>query len=500
VIIQHEVGVPGLKKILILLLFLLPASLTWLSCGGPSAPSTQTTGVKFRAFITNNVSAGTASAGVYIVDAQDDVRPNTPPVSAGNTPGMMVVSPNLAQTLVFSGNGTQSSDNLLSFINNASEQNAAHLSLPGMTQSFVVSPDSSTAYVALPTAPVIGQSPGVVEVISMSSASVTSTISCPPGNPAPAVCVSTDPNLLGINTAFTYLSIGNTGNRLLAFNQGSGQNFDSVANVVDVITPSSIGTANPVVTFVPGFDHPIWAYFNSDDTTAYVLNCGPECGGIQASIQPLDLTTNTPGAPVPVPAATVALVNNSTMYLAGTPYSGGVPSQLCAPYETTAATTCGVLTIFDLNTMSVVQPPVQPPYCTAGQQCPILITDGYHNRIALGYNGQLYIGARTCTEIVPPVPAPTGAEVRGCLSIYNTLGAAVGSVPAGGILIPPMNGDATGIQPIATRQVVYVVQGGSLRIYDDTIDALEYNPNDSNNPGEISNLVGQFFDVLTVDF
>jgi hypothetical protein len=159
-----------------------------------------------------------------------------------------------------------------------------------------------------------------------------------------------------------------------------------------------------------------------------------------------------------------------------------------------------VLTIFDLNTMSVVQPPVEPPNCPAGQQCPIIITDGYHDRIALGYNGQLYIGASRCTEIVPPVPPPAGAEVRGCLSLYNTLTSEVGSVPGGGVLIPPMNGDVTGIQPIATRQVVYVVQGGSLRIYDDTIDALEYNPNDSNNPGEISNLVGQFFDVVTVDF
>jgi hypothetical protein len=63
-----------------------------------------------------------------------------------------------------------------------------------------------------------------------------------------------------------------------------------------------------------------------------------------------------------------------------------------------------------------------------------------------------------------------------------------------------MNGDATGIEPIATRNVVYVAQGGSLRIYDTTIDALEYNPNDSKNPGQISSLVGYFIDVKTIDF
>ncbi|MFZ0796315.1 MAG: hypothetical protein WCA13_20170 [Terriglobales bacterium] len=508
-----------MKRVLILLLFLLPTSLTWLSCGG-SSPSgtTPTSGLKYRAFITNNVSAGTAAAGIYIVDAVNDVRATGSPISVGNTPGMMVVTPNRAQTLVFSGNGTQFSDNVFSVINNASEMNAAHVTLPGMTESFVVSPDSSTAYVAVPSASVVGQpSLGAVQVIGLSSGTVTATISCPPLNPnppnppPPPVCVTQGQGDQGINLPYQFLFIGNTGARLLAFSEGP----DPVADMIAVITPSSIETANPVVTFIPGFDHPVAAFFSSDDSTAYVLNCGPECGGTQASIQTLDLTTNTagpsgvvctPGGDPPcigtvnLVAGSVALLNGSTMYVAGTP-----ASQPCTG-QTTAATTCGVLTTVDLNTMTVTQPPVQPPYCPAGQQCPIIITDGYHNRIALGANGQLFIGARTCTEIFAPVPPVTGAEVRGCLSIYNTLTTPVASVPAGGVVIPPENGDVTGIQPIATRQVVYVVQGqsvpqgGTLYIYDDTIDALEYNPNDQYNPGQVSGLIGNFFDVKTVDF
>jgi hypothetical protein len=487
-----------LKRALILLFALLPASLAWLSCGAPTSGSAPTNTIKYRAFISNSVSAGTSAPGVYVVDAQNDVRGPGAPISAGNNPGMMVVTPNKAQTLVFSGNGLQDSDNVFTLINNAAQTTAAHMTLPGMTQSFVVSPDSSTAYVAVPTAPVTGQSPGIVQVISLSSGAVSGTIYCPPGNPTPAVCVSADPNLQGINPSYQYLAIGNTGARVLAFSSGSGTNFDSIPNVVAVITPSSLATANTLITFVPGFDHPVWAFFNSDDTTAYVVNCGPECGGIQASIQTLDLTTTPPtaGIAVPVPAATVAVVNNSTMYLAGTP----MPAPACAG-ETTQATTCGVLTIFDLGSMSVIQPPVQPAYCAPGQQCPIIITDGYHDRMALGSNGQLFIGARTCTEIVAPIPAPPGAEVRGCLSIYNTLGTGtVGSNPPGGVVIPPANGDVTGLQPIVTRRVVYVIQGGSLNIYDATIDALEYNPNDPNNPGEIFGLVGDFYDVVTVDF
>ena len=475
-----------MKRVLILLFSMLPASLMWLSCGSSSSTSssTKTSGVEYRALITNSVSAGSLIAGVYIVNAETDVRAAASAISAGNTPGMMVLTPNRAQTLVFSGNGTQSSDNQFTIINNAKESSAGQVTLPGMTESFVVSPDSSTAYVAVPTAPVVGQSPGVVEVISLNSGAITGVVDIP---------------------SVHYLSIDNSGNRIFGFSDNS----DSVA----VITPSNIGIpGSSVVTSVGGFDHPVWAYFSSDDSTAYVLNCGAECGGTQASVQTLDLTTNTagpsdvvciPGANPPCAgtvdllAGSVALVNGSTIYVAGTPpYIGGAPSQPCTG-QTTAATSCGLLTIVDLSTMTVTS-------------SPIVITDGYHTHLALGANGQLFIGAHTCTEIIPPLPPPAGAEVRGCLSIYNTQSVAVGTIQPGTVLIPPANGDVTGIQPFPTRgvsgrkpvasNVVYVIQGGSLAIYDATTDALEYNPNDPNNPGQIFGLIGQFIDVKTPDF
>ena len=457
-----------MKKVLILLLLLLPASLMWLSCGGAPSSSTTTSGLKYRAFVTNNVSSGSGAAGVYLVDAVNDVLGFTSPISVGNTPGMMVLTPNRAQTLVFSGNGTQFSDNQLSIINNASQAVVSHVTLPGMTESFVVSPDSSAAYVAVPTAPVVGQSPGIVEAISLSG-SITGEVDVP---------------------SVHYLSIDNSGTRILGFSDNS--------NAVAVITPSNIRSGN-AVTSIGGFDRPVSAFFSSDDRTAYVLNCGAECGGQQASLQQVNLTDNTlVGLAVPVCtpdkarcAGSEFLVSGSTMYVAGTPYSsGGGPSLLCSTGTmTTQATYCGLLTIFDLSSMSVTN------------SAPIVITDGYHNRMALAANGQLFIGARTCTEI------STTTETRGCLSIYNTLPTTtVGSVPPGGVLIPPANGDVTGIQPIAKRTVVYVIQGqgvslgGSLFIYDATTDALENNPNDPNNPGHINGLVGNFFDVKTIDF
>jgi hypothetical protein len=474
VIIQHEVGVPGLRRALILSLFLLPATLTWLSCGS-SSPSTgtRTSGLKYRAFVSDSVSAGTSSAGVYIVNAQTDVHPLVSPIAAGNTPGMMLVTPNRALTIVFSGTGTATSDNQLTFIDNVNETSSTHLTLPGMTESIAVSPDSSTGYVAVPTAPVVGQPPGAVDVVSLTNGNITGEVDVP---------------------AVHYLSIGNTGTRLLAFSDNS----DSVT----VITPSNIGLTGSVVSVpVTGFNRPVAAFFSSDDKTAYVLNCGPECGGTQASIQTLDLTTNTAGPPgvvcttggspscigtLDIAAGSVAFVNGSTMYVAGTPLS----AQPCTG-QTTAAAKCGLLSIVDLSSMTVTN---------SG----IAITDGYHNRIALGANGQLFIGARACTEIVGSISPPTG-EVRGCLSIYNTLSTAVGGASPGGVVIPPETGDVTGIQPISTRNVVYVVQGqnvqgGTLYIYDTTIDALEFNPNNSGTPGQVAGLVGDFVDVKTVDF
>lgn len=460
-----------MKKIPILLLFVLPASFICLSCGGSSPSATRTSGLPYRAFISNSVSSGASSAGVYVVNALSDVRPAVAPIAAGNNPGMMVLTPNLGLTLVFSGIGTQASDNQFTVINNASESAVGHVSLPGLTESFVVAPDSSTAYVAIPTASVVGQQPGLVEAISLNNGAFIGEVDIP---------------------SVHYLSIDNTGDRIFGFSDNS--------NSIAVITPSDIGIPgkNPV-SYICCFDSPVWALFSPDDTTAYVLNCGPECGGTQASIQKVDLTLTQclPSGVCPavsVPAATVAMLSGSTLYLAGTPYTGGVTSQPCTG-QTTQATTCGLITQFDLNTMSVVG-------------APIIITDGYHTRMAMGANGQLFIGARTCTEIVPPIPAPAGAETRGCLAVYNTLTTAVGSVPPGGILIPPANGDVTGLQPIGKRAdnpdiaqaVIYVVQGGSLDIYDLTIDVLEYNPNNPNNPGEIPNLVGQFIDVKIVDF
>ena len=133
----------------------------------------------------------------------------------------------------------------------------------------------------------------------------------------------------------------------------------------------------------------------------------------------------------------------------------------------TAATSCGRLTVVD----TVALTPATP----------VTISDGYHDQMQMGANSQLFVGSRNCTNI-----NISGGEVRGCLSIVNT-------GTGGGVTAPPDNGNVTAIEPIPNRNVVYVCEGGALRIYDTTTDKLQTTP-------EQPNVVGQAIDVKLVDF
>ena len=405
--------------------FVLLLACLALSCGY-SAPRSQqtTTKLQFRAFVSQDVSSPFTTAGLIIVDASKDVRALAPTISAGNNPGLMALSPNKRLTLAFSA-----SNNSITAINNSTQSSIGSATLRGPTESMAVSVDGSTAYAAVSSAPVVGQSPGALEVINLNGGSTTHI---------PV-------------TSARYLVQSHNGNRILVFSDNS--------DTVTVIAPSFIGTSMDPRTFVCCFDRPVWGVFSSDDTTAYIMNSGPERGGQVASVQILDLTQNPPvaGSAVPVPAASIGLLNGSTLYVAGTP-----PNMSCD--TSTAATSCGVLSVVDVGSMSVMNPN------------PILITDGYHSRMEMGSGGQLFIGARTCINI------NTSLEVRGCLSIFNT--------STSNVVIPPDKGDVTGLQAIANRNVVYVVQGGELRIYDTTTDKLQSTQID---------ISGQAIDVKEVD-
>jgi hypothetical protein len=234
-----------------------------------------------------------------------------------------------------------------------------------------------------------------------------------------------------------------------------------------MFAPSSVGTSTDPRTSIqsPQFDHPVWATFSDDDATAYILNCGPECGGTSASVTLLDVNTNLVGPTIPVNSATFGLLSGNTLYVAGT-----VPgANTCAGSAiATLATTCGEVSAVDLVSMTV--------------SATATITDGYHNHMEMGANHQLFIGSRTCTNINVAGSGSTPGEVRGCLSIFDTAKATV--------VIPPKIGDVTGIQAINRRGVVYVVLNGNLSIFDTTTDKLQTTQVD---------IIGRAIDVKQID-
>ena len=250
--------------------------------------------------------------------------------------------------------------------------------------------------------------------------------------------------------------------------------FSNDSDVVTIIYPPLVNVSSPVSATVQGFDRPLYGVFSADGSKAYILNCGPECGSgtASASVQTLDMTTLTlVGAPVAVDGATIGWLNGSTLYVAGTS-----PTKNLFTGQTTAAKTCGRLDIIDLGSMTVTGRTV--------------ITDGYHDRIDMSVNGQLFIGSQACTN-VGNVNNVQG-EVRGCLSIYNTANAAV--------VIPPDNGDVTGLQSFTTRDVEYVAEGGNLRVYDTLTDSLLVET--TNNITETGTIIitGYIIDVKAIDF
>jgi hypothetical protein len=431
-----------LKRVPIFAVILALISISFLACGYTSSYYKPPSGLATRVFASQSISSPTSGAGLVIINGANDTLARASGIGAGSSPGLMAISPERSTLLVF-----DSGTNSIQVVNTKTESLIGAIQLAGPTTS-MVAPTSSFGYVAVPRAVLNGSPPGAIEVLNLTIGGVASTLSVPN-----AQTVVASPN----------------GTQLLVFSSDS----DSVT----IVSPFSLNTGNPVTTTVSGFDRPVNAVFGGDGT-AYILNCGPECGSASASasVQILNLgTTPSAGASVAVDGATVALISGSTLYVAGTPtasVSSSSPNNLCTG-QNTAAPTCGRLDIVDLSSMNITGSAV--------------ITDGYHDRIDMSNNGQLFIGSHTCST-VGNVNAPQG-EVRGCLSIFNTVTAAV--------VIPPDNGDVTGLQSFTGRSVEYVAEGGNLRVYDTTKNILLLNNIIST--GTIG-ITGQIIDVKAVDF
>jgi hypothetical protein len=422
-----------LKKSVLSLVVLVVGGLALVSCNGEVNIKKPPSGVTTRALASQSASGPASFAGLYILDGEIDtvVRGG---INAGSSPGLMAISPDRSVLLSF-----DQLTNKVDVINTAKESLSGSIQLAGPTTSMAV-PLPEVGYAAVPATPFVGSAPGAVVEMNLTSGGIIATINVPN-----AQTVVSNPE----------------GTQLLAFSSDS--------NAVTVISPLLVNSGSPVTVAVPGFDRPVYGFFSGSNI--YVLNCGAQCGGTQASVQILNGSTNPPtaGAVLPVDAATIGLISGSTLYVAGTS-----PTNNACTGQTTAATTCGRLDLVDLGSMTVTATAV--------------ITDGYHDRIDMGSNSQLFIGSHTCTNI-GNVNNPQG-EVRGCLSVYNTMN--------GSVVIPPDNGDVTGLQDFTTRYVEYVAEGGNLRVYYTLTDTLY--ENEQYIPTGTIVITGVITDVKAIDF
>lgn len=212
-------------------------------------------------------------------------------------------------------------------------------------------------------------------------------------------------------------------------------------------------------------DRPVKALFSADGGTAYVLNCGPECGGSQSSVSLMPVssmifltgqqsgklptntavqancgtTPNVSTCTLPVPGGSSnALISATTLYVAGQqPQADGLFS--------------GNLTVLSLaGTAS----------STISSSGPISISDGAPgapSRMLMGDDNTLWIGMTKCTN----GERYAKGLAYGCLTMFNT---STNSVT----MLEPYLGDLTGIAAVTGLHKMYVAQGGQVYIYHTT--------------------------------
>jgi hypothetical protein len=238
-------------------------------------------------------------------------------------------------------------------------------------------------------------------------------------------------------------------------------------------------TGSPTVNDPGKFDRPSDVYFSVDGTTAYVLNCGPECGGTTAGVTALQtgaLTVDViptvsplqagapsplsplPVNPIPIPGGVTAAVSNgTTLYLAG--------QQLLSDGLFT-----GNLTTVNLANYAV--------------SAPISISDGHHSKLLFADDNTLWIAAQQCAN----------GERQKNGQNYNCLTrVALGTTPTASIVpaVTPGNptqvvaypntnldpyyyGSLTGLCWVQTLHKVYTAYGGQIHAFN-TADGSEIN-------------------------
>jgi hypothetical protein len=224
------------------------------------------------------------------------------------------------------------------------------------------------------------------------------------------------------------------------------------------------------------FDRPVKAVFSADGGTAYVLSCGPECGGVASSVSllpvaPLIFQLGKGSGLLPCNSAPCA--NSNTRPIVNIPVPGGASNALVDTQNSDQMYVIG-------QKPECINNNLLPPPCpnsesplfggnltavnltsnTAG--APVAISDGQPgaiSRMIEADDNTLWIGMSGCTTGVRYAINPTSGF--GCLTMFNTSTNTV-------TLIEPYIGNATGIADVQGLHKIYTAEGGQVYIYSTT--------------------------------
>jgi hypothetical protein len=389
----------------------LLAAIFWTSCGGGGSNSSSNTkpltNVKHRLFVSN------AGAGdVQIVDVDKDElagfetgKSTLYNIIIGGSPEFMDSTSDNKNIAVYDGSSFS-----ISVINSDTENVTTRVFLGGASDSIRITSDAKYVYAAVRNrVNGTGIPNGAVQVMDVTNGNIPSNYPVPNAR---------------------WIALSHDNKTLLVFPDDAS----NTPYMIDLTATSRV--ASPI----PGtFDRPIAAYFSSDDSKVYILNCGPECGGAQASVTELTLSSLAQRT-VPVPAATVGVLDGTTLYVAGQTVGGGMAS------------------IVDTGAMTLTSSAA--------------IGNGFHG-VMRSQSGKVWIGATSCGG-------------GGCLSVLDpSSGNVVIDDPAAGAA---SKGNVTGMDFESSNNEMYVCEGGELNRYDTSGNPVHTNVD----------IVGKAWDVRAV--
>ena len=346
-------------------------------------------------------------------------------------------------------------DGSLTLVSYASEKvssTIAAANLNGISQSIFTSRDFLYTYAASQTA----------HSLSVIDHGVTTTLNLPgvyrvsvnPGNTVLLAFVQ--------NTDMVYSVVHlNADQQQAAINNPNYQPLPNSPAAVDCEPQSlpiycvfPVSTASGVT-----FDRPMKAVFSPDGSTAYVLNCGPECGGTASGISAIPITAASLN-PSGVGASGIALVATNNIALPGGATNGvfnGSTFYVAGQQVQNDGLLAGFLSVVNTSTGQV-----SGPYS---------ISDGTHNKMVLADNNTLWIGSYQCQSGERYKLSQTTAPntLFGCITMFNT--------STNAVLLESFKGDGTGIAAVTGLNKVYTAEGGQIYIYNTADGSARDNTN-----------------------